>query len=183
MRLQIDRAFRCICIVAVLCSVLLGLSACREEVLDYDNPDVEVFVHQLKSGEYALLNDEGFGVLPRFSQEDIGELLKYADDLSFIPSFPLTAVSYAPGGKLRLGECILWTVETIRLGHPASMGCKMVRTNADDYEGIYFLTDDEVRDAVRHYRNWWEARKYPRTVWTVDPCYDDPLCGTGYMWW
>ncbi|MBP6347818.1 MAG: DUF4943 family protein, partial [Bacteroides sp.] len=26
-------------------------------------------------------------------------------------------------------------------------------------------------------------RKYPRTMWTIDPCYDEPLCGSGYMWW
>ena len=25
--------------------------------------------------------------------------------------------------------------------------------------------------------------KYPRTMWTIDPCYDEPLCGSGYMWW
>ena len=85
--------------------------------------------------------------------------------------------------KLRLGECILWTVETIRLGQNASMGCKMVHVDAENYEGIYFLSDDEVLDASARYRRWWENRKYPRTMWTIDPCYDEPLCGSGYMWW
>ena len=63
----------------------------------------------------------------------------------------LALVSSA-GGKLRLGECILWTVETIRLGHNASMGCKMVHVDAENYEGIYFLTDEEVLDAAARYR-------------------------------
>ena len=80
-------------------------------------------------------------------------------------------------------EGILWTVETIRLGNNASMGCKMVHTDAENYEGIYFLSDEEVLDAASRYRRWWETRKYPRTMWTIDPCYDEPLCGSGYMWW
>lgn len=47
----------------------------------------------------------------------------------------------------------------------------------------YFLTDEEVLDAAARYRRWWEGRKYPRTMWTIDPCYDEPLCGSSYMWW
>ena len=121
--------------------------------------------------------------MPKYTSEDIEELLKYAEDLTVIPSFPLAPVSYSAGGKLRLGECILWTVETIRLGNNASMGCKMVHTDAENYEGIYFLSDEEVLDAASRYRRWWETRKYPRTMWTIDPCYDEPLCGSGYMWW
>lgn len=49
------------------------------------------------------------------------------------------------------------------------MGCKMVHTDAENYEGIYFLTDEEVLDAAARYRRWWEGRKYPRTMWTIDP--------------
>ena len=88
--------------------------------------------------------------MPKFTSEDIEELLKYAEDLTVIPSFPLAPVSYSAGGKLRLGECILWTVETIRLGNNASMGCKMVHTDAENYEGIYFLSDEEVLDAEKN---------------------------------
>lgn len=172
------------CGQVMLFVVCMGvLSACSEEALDFENPDIELFVKQLKSGKLSTQDSKGVNVMPKFDKEDIGDLLEYADDLSAIPSFPLAPVSYSAGGKLRLGECILWTVETIRLGHNASMGCKMVHVDAEDYEGIYFLTDDEVLDAVDLYRRWWEGRKYPRTVWTIDPCYDEPLCGSGYMWW
>lgn len=164
-----------------MCS--LAFVSCRGEAFDCNDPDVELFVKQLRAGKYTALNSEGLGIVPKFKFEDIGELLEYADDLTLIPSFPLATVSYSAGGKLRLGECILWTVETIRLGHNASMGCKMVHTDADNYEGIYFLTDEEVLDAVARYRHWWENRQYPRTVWTIDPCFDEPLCGSRYMWW
>lgn len=162
---------------------LLSLCSCGKGTLDYDHPDVALFVKQLKAGQYSTQSPDGLSNMPKFASEDIEELLKYAEDLTDIPSFPLAPVSYSAGGKLRLGECILWTVETIRLGHNASMGCKMVHTDAEDYEGIYFLSDEEVLDAASRYRRWWETRKYPRTMWTIDPCYDEPLCGSGYMWW
>ena len=66
---------------------------------------------------------------------------------------------------------------------PPSLGCKMVLANAENYEAIYFLTDEEVLDAAACYRSWWEERQYPKTRWTIDPCYDEPLCGSGYRWW
>lgn len=169
--------------VVVIGLLLCLTGSCAKEALDYNHPDVKVFVEQLKSGRLVLQNQEGLGNIPKFTPNDIDLLLEYADDMSVIPAFPLAPVSYSAGGKLRLGECILWTIETIRLGHNASMGCKMVHTDAENYEGIYFLSDEEVLDAVERYRQWWETKKYPRTMWTVDPCYDEPLCGSGYMWW
>ena len=134
----------------------LSFVSCTEETLDYNNPDVDLFVKQLKAGKYSVESPEGLNTIPRFTVDDIGDLLKYAEDLTVIPSFPLA---------------------------PVSMGCKMVHVDAENYEGIYFLSDDEVLDASARYRRWWENRKYPRTMWTIDPCYDEPLCGSGYMWW
>ena len=103
------------------------------------------------------------------------------DDLTIIPSFP--SVYNMNNGKIRLGECMLWVIESIRQGTPPSLGCKMVLANAENYEAIYFLTDEEVLDAAACYRSWWEERQYPKTRWTIDPCYDEPLCGSGYRWW
>lgn len=166
-----------------LLTLALTFTACHAETFDSENPDVDLFVDQLRSGKYHADGEDALGKLPKFTRADISRLLRYADDLTLILSFPLATASYSASGRLRLGECILWTVETIRLGHHASMGCKMVHTDADNYEGIYFLSDEEVLDAAVRYRRWWESRKYPRTMWTIDPCYDEPLCGSGYMWW
>src|SRR3712207_2632484 len=117
---------------------LFSLYSCSEEALDYNHPNVDLFVKQLKTGKYSTQSPDGLSSMPRFTSQDIEGLLKYVEDLTVIPSFPLAPVSYSAGGKLRLGECILWTVETIRLGNNASMGCKMVHTDAENYEGIYF---------------------------------------------
>ena len=163
--------------------MLVSFAACGDVTLDYNNPDVDLFVKQLKAGNYMTKSPKGFVEVPNFTEKDIPSLLKYAEDLTPISSFPLPPVSAHFGGKARLGECMLWVIESIRLGHYASLGCKMVRANAENYEGIYFLTDEEVLDAVARYRRWWENRQYPRTVWTIDPCFNEPLCGSGYRWW
>ena len=151
------------------------------EAFTAENPDVTVFVKQLKAGTYNMKNEKGVVEVPHFTEEDIPELLKYAEDLTIIPSFP--SVYNTNNGKIRLGECMLWVIESIRQGTAPSLGCRMVLANAENYEAIYFLTDDEVLDAAACYRRWWEGRKYPKTTWTIDPCYDEPLCGSGYRWW
>lgn len=161
--------------------LVVSFAGCSSEEMDYNNPDVALFVKQLKAGTYKVKNEKGVVDVPHFTEEDIPELLQYADDLTIIPSFP--SVYNTNNGKIRLGECMLWVIEYIRQGTPPSMGCKMVLANAENYEAIYFLTDEEVLDAATCYRNWWEEKQFPKTRWTIDPCYDEPLCGTGYRWW
>lgn len=136
------------------------LTGCTSEEMDYNNPDVALFVKQLKSGTYKMKNEKGVVEVPHFTEEDIPELLKYAEDLTIIPSFP--SVYNMNNGKIRLGECMLWVIESIRQGTPPSLGCKMVLANAENYEAIYFLTDEEVLDAAACYRSWWEERQYPK---------------------
>ena len=137
--------------------LIVSFTGCTSEEMDYNNPDVALFVKQLKSGTYKMKNEKGVVEVPHFTEEDIPELLKYAEDLTIIPSFPSV--------------------------YNMNNGCKMVLANAENYEAIYFLTDEEVLDAAACYRSWWEERQYPKTRWTIDPCYDEPLCGSGYRWW
>ncbi len=182
METLIHKIYACGRMLAFVLAVT-SFASCGEEMLDFDNPDVEIFVRQLKEGKLGIRPEDANGLMPKFEMEDIEDLLEYADDMSAVPAFPLAPVSYSAGGKLRLGECILWTIETIRLGHIASMGCKMVHVDAEDYEGIYFLSDEEVRDAVQFYHRWWKNREHPQSMQAIGPCYDEPLCGSGYMWW
>ncbi|MEG0647415.1 MAG: DUF4943 family protein, partial [Bacteroides sp.] len=143
-----------------------ALASCSEETLDYHNPDIELFVKQLKAGKYNTKNEKGLVEVPNFTEKDIPALLKYAENLDIISSFP--SAYNGNSGKIRLGECMLWIVESIRLGFPASLGCKMVHANAPNYEALYFLSNEEVLDVVARYRRWWEGRQYPRTTWTID---------------
>jgi hypothetical protein len=165
----------------ILSITIIILGGCANETMEFDNPNVELFIKQLKDGTYNLKNEYGVVAVPRFKEKDIPELLEHADDMTLIPTFP--TIYNTSSGKIRLGECLLWIVESLRLGMPPSMGCHMVDVYAENYEAIYFLTDEQVEDAVERYRFWWENRKYPHTVWTIDPCRDEPLCGSGYRWW
>lgn len=163
--------------------LLITVSGCGNSTLDFNYPEVDLFVKQLKAGTYTTKSPEGFVEVPNFTYEDIPALLSYSTDLTIIPSFPLPPIAPSITNEIRLGECMLWIVETIRTNRYASLGCHILRSDADNYEAQYFLTDEELLDAVQHYKTWWENRIYPKTRWSVDPCFDNPLCGTGYQWW
>ncbi len=172
--------------ILVAIMAILTLSNCNDDKVNYNHPDVEAFVKQLKSGTYQTKSPEGFVEVPLFTEADIPALLKYASDTSVIPSFPMPpTASTAYETKIRLGECMLWIVESIRLGHIASKGCHMVVANAENYEAIYFLSDNELKDAANRYRSWWEehAKHHSKTMWTIEACYNNPLCSSGYRWW
>lgn len=66
---------------------LLTCVSCSEETLDYNNPDVDLFVRQLKAGNYNTKSPKGFVEVPKFTEKDIPTLLNYAEDLTLITSF------------------------------------------------------------------------------------------------
>ena len=47
----------------------LSFVSCTEETLDYNNPDVDLFVKQLKAGKYSVESPEGLNTIPRFTVE------------------------------------------------------------------------------------------------------------------
>jgi hypothetical protein len=162
---------------------IVAFSGCSEDILDYNNPDVRLFVKQLKAGTYNTKGPLGLVEVPLFDAEDIPELLQHSADLTKIYSFPLPSVSSIGGGEARLGECMLWIVETIRRGQPASLGCKLVHADADNYEGIYFLSDQEVLEACDLYQKWWKEVENPSPSSSVDPYSANPLKNSNYRWW
>ena len=82
--------------------LIVSFTGCGSEEMDYNNPDVALFVKQLKSGTYKMKNEKGVVEVPHFTEEDIPELLKYAEDLTIIPSFP--SVYNMNNGKIRVTQ-------------------------------------------------------------------------------
>ncbi|MCD8165922.1 MAG: DUF4943 domain-containing protein [Bacteroides sp.] len=143
-------------LILLLPVVLLLITACNREELNYHNPDVKLFIKQLKAGTYKTEGPNGYVSVPDFEVAHIEELLKYADDMTIVSKFPAPPVSRYSLTDYTLGEGILWTVETIRLGRWASLGCKLVRREATSYDRIFFLNEEELTEVVQIYRNWWE---------------------------
>ena len=45
-------------------SLMVSLVGCSSEEMDYENPDVTVFVKQLKAGTYNMKNEKGVVEVP-----------------------------------------------------------------------------------------------------------------------
>jgi len=72
---------------------------------------VEVFIQQVKENKYVA------DTLPWFGPDAIPVLLKAANNFNEITNFPVNpASSYGPV-KLTVGECLLWTIENIKLNY------------------------------------------------------------------
>ena len=71
-------------------SLMVSLVGCSSEEMDYENPDVTVFVKQLKAGTYNMKNEKGVVEVPHFTEEDIPELLKYAERSDYYSFFPVS---------------------------------------------------------------------------------------------
>ena len=52
-------------------SLMVSLVGCSSEEMDYENPDVTVFVKQLKAGTYNMKNEKGVVEVPHFTEEDL----------------------------------------------------------------------------------------------------------------
>ena len=118
--------------------LIVSFTGCGSEEMDYNNPDVTLFVKQLKTGTYKMKNDKGVVEVPHFTEEDIPELLNYAEDLTIIPSFP--SVYNMNNGKIRLGECMLWVIESIRQGTAIIESC-----SSSSFKALARLTTRRAR--------------------------------------
>ena len=44
--------------------LIVSFAGCSSEEMDYNNPDVDLFVKQLKAGTYKMKNDKGVVEVP-----------------------------------------------------------------------------------------------------------------------
>lgn len=129
-----------------------------------DKPDVEVFVRLIKKGTYECSEVSETGELlwlkmPGFTRNDIPGLLNLASDLTQIKSFPDNPISSIRLDYMRLGECLLWVVEGIRIGRPYGSLTPSLSTAGEIIAGsstVRRLTDEEVLEVRQLYLDWWK---------------------------
>lgn len=167
---------------SLLMSVLL-IMGCNGEDVDFDNPNPKTFVKQIKAGTYDTKSPYGFVEVPVFAKKDIPELISHVKDMSTVHYFPTYMVnSYGPYASYRLGECVMWTIESIRVGRYASVGGKLIHTDVNEHLQYAFLSDKEVKSVAELYIEWWEKVINQPGYNLKDPFLEDPLGGTNYRW-
>ena len=166
--------------------ILFGIS-CEKDKFDIDNPNVEIFVKQLKNGTYDYYekgeNGENLWLLmPKFTRSHIPSLIAFAKDTTHITDFPINPISSRrpfPEGRdyFILGECLLWTVEGIRNGYGyGSLDPFLIDTALTESERFKGLKCTEILIVRDIYKDWWNNFK--------DNDWKDinPLGETSYRW-
>lgn len=159
---------------------------------DVNNPDVALFVSQLKAGTYSCYRTDIYSqnlwlAMPKFTTVHIPALLEYAKDTTFItyfPSNPASSRTPYPNGRSNfiLGECLLWIVEGIRTNviyatYP-SLDPYLVDSSKSSIEKLKGLTKIEILGVRELYYNWWNRSAIIPEWWLTPP----PLNGTTYSW-
>ena len=152
---------------------------CNEE--DNAIGDVQKYVNSLINGKYESM------YLPNFTPEHIPILLTYADDFREIPGFITNPISSYHPPKFRLGECILWTIESIRLKYDSeeemlkfpSMVPILIKEGFGNDPASGILNEDELNEVFGYYSDWWDVNS--NTDFNLFR-FDDILKDTNYTW-
>lgn len=144
---------------AVILTLLLGISllGCKRD--SWSDPNVDQFVIMLEKGTYNSM------FLPDFKPADIERLLYHARDFRTIKSFPINPISSYRPLKFRLGECLLWTVESIRLKYDTSDEFQKFPSLAPELfipGGTIeprVASIDDLNRAYNLYLSWWTDNK------------------------
>jgi hypothetical protein len=159
--------------------------ACQKESFNLANPDVDLFVEQIKTGTYSFYKKGEDGknlwlIMPEFKEQHITKLLKYAKDTTYIykfPENPVSSLSPFPYGRnyLILGECLLSIIEGIRKGRTFPSLAPYLVVIHPEYN-VSGLNGNEILSVWELYNTWWET--YKNDDWNSH----DPLAGTKYRW-
>ena len=143
----------------------------------------EEFVRLVGDGQQL----ENPSLLPLFKAEDIPTLLESSNNFKEIPSFPVNPFSSAIISPKYLGECLLWTIEAIRLTpdtsswivYPSLNSC-LLKEKVEDGEIVYQrLSLTELEEAYQLYHQWWYQNQ---DIPFEDLREIDPLEGSGFFW-
>lgn len=168
----------------LLSLIILVLSACKKEGFDINNPDVDVFVSQLKNGTYNERETDEKGnplwlKMPRFEHKHIARLIELSKDTTHIQEFPTNPISSwrpIPNGRdyFIVGECLLSIVNRISGGH--SLSSHLVDTSKNVTDRLKGVTAMEILMISDKYQQWWN--NYKDGDWKGN----NPLADTPYKW-
>jgi len=129
----------------------LMMISCQKNEFDLKNPNVDQFVDLLKSGDY--FEKAGYE-LPDFTLKHINRLMYYLKDTTSISMFPTNPVSSKYTNPKILNECLLWTIDGIRLGtkYPSLEPC-LVDLSTTGYSR---LSGHELLEVSELYINWYD---------------------------
>lgn len=166
--------------------LILFFMSCERDQINLNNPNVDRFVQQIKTGTYDQYEKGEDGenlwlLMPRFTEKDIASLIDHASDTSQITAYPFNPMSSRtpfPGRNHGiLGECLLWTVEGVRNGSGyGSLDPFLIDTSLDESERYKGLTGADILIIRDIYDNWWMNHKADdwKTI--------NPLENTPYIW-
>lgn len=167
--------------------LILSFFGCEKDKFDIDNPNVAVFVKQLKNDSYDCYEKGESGenlwlLMPKFTPNHISSLIEFAKDTSHISDFPINPISSRrpfPEGReyFILSECLLWTVEGIRTSYGyGSLDPFLIDVGLPESERYKGLRGEEILIVRDIYKKWWDNYK--------DGDWNDtkPLEETSYRW-
>jgi len=156
----------------------LIISSCQKEVFNTKNPNVDEFISILKKGKY--LNEVGYE-LPDFTFRHIDRLLYYLKDTAILSMFPTHPMSSKYTNPKILSECLMWTIDGIRLGnkYPSLEPCLINTATYSELKGYPRLSGKELLEISDRYINWYvEYKKNPSEVLKTK----NLLENTSYKW-
>lgn len=71
-------------------SLMVSLVGCSSEEMDYENPDVTVFVKQLKAGTYNMKNEKGVVEVPHFTEKGHSRTIEICGRSDYYSFFPVS---------------------------------------------------------------------------------------------
>ena len=156
------------------------LVSCKKEndIFDFENPSVEKFIELVKNDKYD------FESLPSLAPNDIPTILNSANDFTEIKIFPVSPLSSYYPEHLTIGECLLWTIESIRVFYDVdnsvnncpSLVPKIRVMNNDNQP---FLDENNFIQVYNLYKNWWYVNADKDFGITRNI---NPLESTNYKW-
>lgn len=169
----------------VLLLTAFTFSQCTDrDSSNFSNPDVNTFVQQIKSDRYTTTGPSGAVEVPNFKRQDIPLLLLHAKDNTPIKEYPVNPLSTFELEYYRLSQCLLWTIEKVRVGNYPSLTPTLMKKDTITGEYNVVQNIDDIATAWELYNEWWtEVEQINDSKLSNNYYKHNPLSGSLYSWY